>query len=178
MTQVAGYSASRTRAAMQWKTRKRSDGLRLAGPCLDGSAAHPATSAGRTKNAGARAARRPHQPPHALNDAERPARRPRSIMCTLNGGVYRTYQDRPPRRGLSSGRPILLLLQAEIRVRAGPKNRNAAPSGAGRKACGTERIISSAPLHGALRGVPAEGVAGDSEAAPAQGKAFPKRPKI
>ena len=55
----------------------------------------------------------------------------------------------------------------------GAQNKKAAPSGAGRKACGTERVISPAPLHGALRGVPAEGVAGDSKAAPAQGKAFP-----
>ncbi len=39
--------------------------------------------------------------------------------------------------------------------------------------CGTERVISPAPLLGALRGVPAEGVAGDSIAAPAQGNAFP-----
>ena len=39
---------------------------------------------------------------------------------------------------------------------------------------GTERVISPAPLTGALRGVPAEGVAGDSKAAPAQGKAFPR----
>ena len=55
----------------------------------------------------------------------------------------------------------------------GAQNRNAAPSGAGRQACGTERVISPALLYGALRGVPAEGVAGDSAAAPAQGKAFP-----
>ena len=38
---------------------------------------------------------------------------------------------------------------------------------------GNERVISPAPIDGALRGVPAEGVAGDSEAATAQGKAFP-----
>jgi len=39
----------------------------------------------------------------------------------------------------------------------GAQNRNAAPSGAGRQACGTERVISPALLYGALRGVPAEG---------------------
>lgn len=38
---------------------------------------------------------------------------------------------------------------------------------------GNERVISPAPIDGALGGVPAEGVAGDSEAAQAQGKAFP-----
>lgn len=39
---------------------------------------------------------------------------------------------------------------------------------------GTERVTSPALLAiGALRGVPAEGVAGDGAAAPAQGKAFP-----
>ena len=55
---------------------------------------------------------------------------------------------------------------------------NAAPSGAGRKACGTERVNSPAPNHGALRGVPAVGVAGDSKAAPAQGNAFPFKIRI
>ena len=118
-------------------------------------------------------ARRPHQPAHATDDTERPARCRKPTMRTLNGGVCYSCQDRPPRRGLSSGRPILLLLQAAIRVRAGPIAKHAAPSGAGHQACGTERVISPAPLHGALRGVPAEGVAGDSKAATAQGKAFP-----
>lgn len=33
---------------------------------------------------------------------------------------------------------------------------NAAPSGAGREGCGTERVTSPAPILGALRGVPAE----------------------
>ncbi len=42
---------------------------------------------------------------------------------------------------------------------------------------GTERVNSPAPLYGALRGVPAEGVDGDGAAAPAQGKAFPKKTK-
>jgi hypothetical protein len=50
---------------------------------------------------------------------------------------------------------------------------NAVPSGAGRQPCGTERVISPAPFLGALRGIPAHGVAKDSEAAAAQGKAFP-----
>lgn len=54
----------------------------------------------------------------------------------------------------------------------GPTHTNAAPAGAGRRPRGTERVISPAPF---LRGVPAEGVAGDGNAAPAQGKAFPSR---
>ena len=66
---------------MQWKTRKRSDGLRLAGPCLDGSAAHPATSADRTNNAGA-FARRPQQSILAANLGERPA------SCERNGNAH------------------------------------------------------------------------------------------
>jgi len=40
---------------------------------------------------------------------------------------------------------------------------------------GKECVLKkSRSLSGALRGVPAEGVAGDSAAAPAQGKAFPQ----
>ena len=56
----------------------------------------------------------------------------------------------------------------------GHSRQNTVPSGVGRKACGTERVTSPAPLPGALRGAPQEGVDGDAEAAPAQGKAFPK----
>lgn len=41
-------------------------------------------------------------------------------------------------------------------------------------AYGTKRVISPAYYHGALRGVPADGVAGESVVAPGQGKAFPK----
>ena len=40
--------------------------------------------------------------------------------------------------------------------------------------CGTERVTSPAPLLGVLRGVPARRGSGRRDAAPAQGKAFPK----
>ncbi|PHR95802.1 MAG: hypothetical protein COA68_16820 [Oceanobacter sp.] len=53
------------------------------------------------------------------------------------------------------------------------RKQNAAPLGAGRTACGTERVISPAHHLGALRGFPADGLAGDSAAAQAQRKAFP-----
>ena len=55
----------------------------------------------------------------------------------------------------------------------GAQNRNAAPSGAGRTACGTERVISPAPNHGALRGCPRRRGSRRRAAAPAQGKTFP-----
>ena len=41
-------------------------------------------------------------------------------------------------------------------MRAGPSSLGIAPSGAGREGCGTERVISPAPILGVLRGVPAE----------------------
>lgn len=48
------------------------------------------------------------------------------------------------------------------------------PQEQGRRTCGTERVISPAPLRPGRCGVsPLEGVAGDSSLSPAQGKAFP-----
>lgn len=99
--------------------------------------------------------------------------RKKKEMRTLNGGVWHKCRDQSRGRGLSSGELILPPMEAVIRVRAGHRTRIAAPSGAGRQACGTERVVSPAPNHGVLRGIPAEGVDGDSKAAPAQGKAFP-----
>lgn len=69
--------------------------------------------------------------------------------------------------------PALAPVAAEVRVRAGPVPKRRARRSAAEGRAGPS--ASPAPLRfpGALRGIPAEGVAGDDKSAPAQGKAFP-----
>jgi len=101
---------------------------------------------------------------------ERPARLSKKRNRTLEGSANRIHCLRQWRgRGLSSVRWRLLIFLADP-VRARGKQKTPSPGDFNRQSA------TSAPAHlgGALRGVPAEGVAGDSVAAPGQGKAFPK----
>jgi hypothetical protein len=78
------------------------------------------------------------------------------------------------RRQLSACQACTCVIAAGSECARGPLRQHAAPAGARRQAGGTERVISPAHYLGALRGgALLEGVAGDSAAAPAQGKAFP-----
>ncbi len=142
-------------------------GLRLNAAGLAGSAAHP-DSLEPENNAGASA------PSDATCScrywSERPARLPKKRGRTLEGSanlIHCLHQWRG--RGLSSARWRLLIFLADPECARG-KQKTPSPDDFNR------RSAASAPAHlaGVLRGVPAEGVAGDSTAAPAQGKAFPK----
>jgi hypothetical protein len=56
---------------------------------------------------------------------------------------------------LSPGRPGLCPCQPEAACARGPWQEGPRPQEQDRRACGTERVLSPAPLSGALRGVPA-----------------------
>lgn len=83
--------------------------------------------------------------------------------CRRKGGACR----------LSSPGSETRIAESEC-VRGHPRHKPRPQERAG-AARGTERVNCSAPLLGVLRGVPAEGVAGDMMMAPGQGKAFPSR---
>ena len=145
--------------------------MRPAAPCLDGSAAHPVSPG---PNQQSRRASAVHQHParafmtRAASEVAKakeshPERRRKSLTCSCRrkGGVCR----------FSS--PARETMPADSECVRGLPHQNAAPSGARRKACGKERVISSARLSGRCGVSPLEGVGGDSVAAPAQGKTFP-----
>ena len=94
---------------------------------------------------------------------------------------YSIREAAQKRRHPCTARRRAVVCARKVRQRPSRKER-------GKSACGSEQkgrtlkersgkecvLKKSRSLSGALRGVPAEGVAGDSVAAPAQGKAFPK----
>ena len=152
-------------------------GLRLSAAGLAGSAAHPPLRASATKTPAPRADHKPTMPllkrPRPADDRQNQRRAPakeataKAPVRDWQGGI------------LSSGRSRAGACRAGSQVRAGPSWSNAAPSRARHRTGGKERVISPAPYSGRCRGfAPAEGVAGDSAAAPAQGKAFPLPPKM
>jgi len=157
-------------AATQWRTPK---GLRLAAPCLDGSAAHP-VSPGPQNDAGAARA------------VCRNLLMPSSLRATSE--IAKTNDSHPDRRRVSltcscrrkAGACRLSVACAcnharRFRVRAGPSlsKRRTHRSGPERRAGPS---ASSAPLcfSGGCGVSPLEGVGRDGAAARAQGKAFPK----
>lgn len=131
-------------------------GLRLAGPCPDGRAAHPAASGGQTSNAGARDARRPHHHRPVPHD-RRATSELRQQMTRSPFAGRQCIMARIGRFGgtLSPGGAILGKWLPKTESARGPLRKAPRPQ---------ERIIrcagqsaSSAPLlfPGALRGVPA-----------------------
>ena len=84
-------------------------GLRLAGPCPDGRAAHPAASGGPTSNAGAQDARRPHHSP-VPHDRRATSELRQQTMRTPSAGRHAIMTGIGRSGGtLSPGGPILLL---------------------------------------------------------------------
>jgi len=132
--------------------------LRLSAAGLAGSAAHPASLEPENK-AGASAptlsiayhrdhsaAKRPKESRHRCTARRRP------VVCA------RKVRQRPPGKERGKSASGSEQKSRTLKKRSG-------------KECVLKKPRSSS---GALRGVPAEGVAGDSAAAPAQGKTFPK----
>ena len=127
--------------------------------------------------AGPRVPRRERRPPRHLrrastSNAGAHARRPQTLtMCHGRRATTELGQQemRTPTAGrpcimigtgrsggtLSPGRPGLCPCQPEAACARGPWQERPRPQEQDRRACGTERVISPAPLSGALRGVPA-----------------------
>jgi hypothetical protein len=147
-------------------------GLRLSAAGLAGSAAHPPLRGSATETP-------VHRTDHKLT--MRLSKDPRLADDRQNQGLAPAKEATAkapvrdwPGRGLSSGQSRAGACRAGSQVRAGPFSSNAAPSRARHRTGGKERVSSPAPHSGRCRGfAPAEGVAGDSAAAPGQGKAFP-----
>lgn len=77
-------------------------------------------------------------------------------------------------RGLSACLACARKHDRRFRVRAGPFLSDTAPSGEGRQACGTKRVISPALIIGALRGVPAGRGRRRQRSRSASGESFPR----
>jgi len=162
---------------MQWKTRSR-QGRVAAGRTVPRRARRPPRPFRRaaTSHAGARmrAVRSPLPVPHGARATselhKQTTRTPSAGRLCLMAGIGRSGGT------LSPGRPILLPCRPEAAGAGGPKRQAPRPQEQGRRTCGTERVISPAPLPpGAMRGVPARRGSRRRELAPAQGKAFPAR---
>jgi hypothetical protein len=96
--------------------------------------------------------------PHLTNDSHSDRtsdqRCDASKSCTLKGGGIAHPLVQAERRGLSFFIACMCNHGSRFRVRAWPFSPNAAPLGAGRPACGAERVISHAHNIGALRALP------------------------
>jgi hypothetical protein len=150
-------------------------GLHLAAPRLAGSAAHPVAPGAHEQR---RRSRRPRIPAHAMIALSDQRSDPSEEHAPCNKAAIARLLVQAARRQLSACQACTCVIAAGSECARGPLRQHAAPAGARRQAGGTERVISPAHYLGALRGeVPLEGVAGDSAAAPAQGKAFPSRSK-
>lgn len=160
---------------MEWRTRSR-QGRVAAGPSVPRRERRLPRHLRRASasNAGAHA-RRPQTPPCVMT-GERPASsaskqgapRPQAGHASWPG------PDAPAGPCRRAGRAFAHACRRRSARGAQGRKCRALRSRAGRT-CGTERVISPAPLPGALRGVPARRGGRRQALAPAQGKAFPHR---
>lgn len=145
--------------------------------------------------AGPRVPRRERRPPRHLRrastgNAGAHARRPQTLtMCHGRRATSELGQQemRTPTAGrpcimigtgrsggtLSPGRPGLCPCQPEAACARGPWQERPRPQEQARRTCGTERVISPAPLPGGVAGRPRSKGSPETAPAQAQGKAFP-----
>lgn len=115
-------------------------GLRLAGPCPDGRAAHPAASAGRHWQR--RRACAPSAAPTLRNARRATSELRQQTTRTPTAGRQRIMTGIGRSGGtLSPGRPGPRSFRPEAACARGPKQATPRPQEQGRRTCGTERVF-------------------------------------
>jgi hypothetical protein len=170
---MAGVPACAARTAMEWRTRSRK-GRVAAGPRVPRRERRPPRHLRRasTSNAGAHA-RRP-QTPTMCHDRRATSELGQQEMRTPTAGRPCIMTGTGRSGGtLSPRRPGLCPCQPEAACARGPWQERPRPQEQDRRACGTERVISPAPLTGALRGVPARRGSRRRNSGSGPGEGFP-----
>lgn len=157
-------------------------GLRLAGPCPDGRAAHPAASAGCHQQRRRAEARRPQTVLQFHARRATSELRQHTMRTPIAGGSCIMTGTGRSGGTQSPGRPVLFSCQPEAECARGPEQERPRPQEQSRKALRDRarpkpRSTSRLCFTGALRGVPARRGRRRRETGSGAGEGFP-HPKL